>query len=387
MHKRSSCVSVSAVLLLAACGNSRSNAHAATQRVKLELLAEGLGRITDVEFVPDREGFAVVTNQDGKAALVRITQGKVAEPEATVLELDVDSRGEMGLLSLAFHPEYPTNGRLFVHYNPKSSHVTRIIEFALAPSDLGREDAKEVRMLLEVPQPSYNNHKGGELAFGPDGMLYLGLGDGGSAGDPHDNGQNRRSLLGKILRLDVDSAELVPGDNPFAKDPDTRPEIYAYGLRNPWKFSFLDDGRLIVADVGQDKYEEIDVLRAGDNLGWRLKEGFHCFSPSEGCERPELGDPVFEYGHGQGKSVTGGYLYKGSRVPLLEGRYVFGDYTSGRLWALQVPKAAGKRGSATVLGDFGINPTTFARDARGELYVGDYPTGRLYRITAIPKPD
>jgi glucose/arabinose dehydrogenase len=266
-----------------------------------------------------------------------------------------------------------------VHYNPKGKQATRLAEYELAPSRLGREPAREKRVLFEWKQP-YPNHNGGELAFGPDGKLYLGLGDGGSANDPHNYGQDLSQPLGKLLRFDVDGPALVPPDNPFVGRPGVRPEIFAYGLRNPWKISFAPDGRLIVADVGQDKYEEIDLVEKGDNLGWRRREAAHCFRPPVFCGEEGLVDPIFEYSHQLGASITGGYVYTGSALPSLRGKYLFTDFISGRLWALDLPRTRGERASARVLSVFPIQAATFGRDPQGELYLGDYPSGKLYQL-------
>ena len=362
---------------------SAGSTSADAPAVALALIVDGPELVTDMEFVPGRAREFVVTSQRGQALLFSLPEqpGALATSRGKLLELSVESSSEMGLLAIAFHPAYAENGRLFVHYNPAGARKTRLAEYRLPIDQLGSAPAVEQRVLLEVEQP-YMNHNGGELAFGPDGKLYLGLGDGGSRGDPHGNGQNRETLLGSILRLDVDRGDGVPEDNPFVDQPG-RPEIYAYGLRNPWKISFAPDGRLIVADVGQNLYEEVDIVQAGDNLGWKRREASHCFAPPTGCAQEGAIDPVFEYGRDQGGSVTGGYVYTGAAIPALRGRYVFGDFLSRRVWALALPADRSQKASSTVLGVFeGVSSAAFGRDAEGELYISDYGSGRIYKFVS-----
>jgi glucose/arabinose dehydrogenase len=234
-------------------------------------------------------------------------------------------------------------------------------------------------VLLEIRQP-YRNHNGGLNLFGPDGMLYIGMGDGGSAGDPHNNGQRLDTLLGKMLRLAVDggAAYRVPGDNPFVDRPGARAEIWAYGLRNPWRFSFdRVSGRLFVADVGQNAIEEVDIVERGGNYGWNIMEGSECYG-AQTCDKTGLRLPIAEYGHAQGCSVTGGYVYRGSRIPGLVGRYIFGDYCSGRLWTL-AEETGGRWGMAAWL-PTGLAISSFGEDQHGELYVVDH-RGAVYLLS------
>lgn len=355
---------------LAKAGSASENAP----QVALAHVLRGPPLVTDLEFVPNSTKL-VVTSQRGTAVVFELAEGRAREL-GPLLELAVDSESELGLLAVVFHPHYAENGRLFVHYNPKGEQRTRLAEFALPAARLGHEKAREKKVLIEQKQP-YRNHNGGELAFGPDGKLYLGLGDGGSRNDPHENGENLTTLLGKILRLDVDGPELVPSDNPFRGQGGARAEIYAYGLRNPWKISFAPDGRLIVADVGQNRYEEIDVVARGDNLGWSTREGAHCFDPTQGCSRDGRVDPIFEYGRELGGSVTGGFVYTGTALPALRGHYVFSDFLSRRVWALALSEGAG----ALVLGVFeAISSASFGRDADGELYMADYGSGDVFKF-------
>lgn len=360
---------------------------AGTQGLALSLVAEGFEQITDVEFLRGPGRRAVVLNKEGRAQLVDLAGAsaeKPARPSHTVFELEVDTPSELGLLALAFHPDYAENGRLFVHYNPKGKQATRLSEFQLPMAELSSGTAKETRVLFEFAQP-YTNHNGGELVFGPDGKLYWGVGDGGSAGDPQNRAQDLGLLFGKVLRLDVDADDYVPQDNPFVNRSGARPEIFAYGLRNPWKLSFTPDERLVVADVGQDKFEEIDLVRAGDNMGWRRMEGSRCFKPTTGCRQEGMVDPVFEYGRELGGSVTGGYVYTGKLLPQLRGKYVFADFLSGRMWALTLPTQEGDKADAeelAALSVLDVKTAAFGRDADGELYVSDFGAGKLYQLTA-----
>jgi glucose/arabinose dehydrogenase len=290
---------------------------------------------------------------------------------------------EAGMLGIAFHPDFDQNGQVFISYTAPSqaspanlqSRVSRFV----SNNDGASLDATSEQILLAVSQP-FENHNGGNVEFGPDGLLYIGLGDGGAAGDPQGNGQNVNTLLGKMLRIDVDSGTPygIPADNPFAGGGG-RPEIYAWGLRNPWRFSFDSaSGTLLAGDVGQDAFEEIDIIELGGNYGWRTREGAHCFSPSVGCNTAGLIDPIAEYGHDEGISVTGGYLYRGSAIASIVGQYVFTDFATGRFWAL----AAAPGGGVTrrLIAQAGHNIASFAEDASGELLAVDHFSGQVYRL-------
>ncbi len=354
--------------------------------VDLEVVARGFQENTDIQFVPGQPELAVVLQKGGTAKVTKPSAS--APPNAaeshTVLSLEVQTSSELGLLGLAFHPKFEQNGLFYLNYNPKQGKLrTRIAEWHVPPAEITTARANERRVILEVAQP-FTNHNAGQLAFGPDGFLYVGLGDGGAGGDPHDNGQNLGALLGKMLRIDIDRKDAgleyaVPPDNPFVKTGGARPEIWAYGLRNPWRYSFDPQGRLIVADVGQNLWEEVDIVGAGENLGWRLREGRHCYEPKEGCRTEGLVEPIFEYGRDLGQSITGGYVYLGKNVPALSGRYVFGDFVTGRIWSLELPA---KRAyvEARLLGEFSRSVATFGRDGAGELYVGDFVTGEILRF-------
>ncbi len=282
----------------------------------------------------------------------------------------VGSGGERGLLGLAFHPDYAVNGRFYVNYTDNGGD-TRIAEYRVG-SDPDQADQASGRTILTVDQPA-SNHNGGMLAFGPDGYLYVALGDGGGGGDTYGHGQRPSSLLGALLRIDVDAGETyaVPAGNPFVGGGGA-PEVWAYGLRNPWRFSF-DGHRLYVADVGQGSWEEIDVLTTasgGANLGWSIMEGSHCFRPSSGCDQTGLVLPVFEYGHGEGCSVTGGYVYRGTGIPELAGHYFYGDFCSGWVRSFRYT-GEGVADGWDWSADLGTiaSLTSFGTDGTGELYV------------------
>jgi glucose/arabinose dehydrogenase len=294
--------------------------------------------------------------------------------------------GEQGLLGLAFHPNFAQNGYFYVDHVADNPRRTIIARYSVSSSNINQANRSSEFVLLEVDQP-FENHKGGQIAFGPDGYLYIALGDGGSGGDPLGNGQNRKTLLGKILRIDVDSSsqELnygIPADNPFVGNTEgLREEIYAYGLRNPWRFSFDSaTGQLWVADVGQDRMEEIDIVEKGKNYGWNVMEGSLCYSPSEGCNQTGLELPVWEYGHDLGNAVTGGFVYRGSALPELVGSYIYGDYGSGRIWALQYDGVNEPTNKELV--DSGLSISSFGLDHQNELYICDY-NGKIYKLIKV----
>ena len=300
--------------------------------------------------------------------------------------------GERGLLGLAFAPDYTATGRFYIHYTNLSGD-TRVARYLADPDDPDRALAGSASPVLSVDQP-FSNHNGGHLAFGPDGMLYVGLGDGGSGGDPQNNAQDDQSLLGKMLRLDVSGASgyEIPADNPFV-DLSPLDEIWAKGLRNPWVYSFdRQTGDLWIADVGQNLLEEIDVQpggsSGGENYGWRLMEGTDCFNPPSDCNDGSLTLPIHEYPHNEPPfpcSVSGGCVYRGGQVPELYGRYLFADYCSDQIWSLTWSELGGV-GEVTELTDQ-LTPTggynhivSISEDAGGELYVVDTSAGVIYRI-------
>ena len=282
---------------------------------------------------------------------------------------------EQGLLGITFHPNYSTNRRFYLNYTRDLGvKETVIAEYQTSASDPNQADPTSERILFVENQP-FANHKAGQLAFGPDGFLYIGLGDGGSGGDPLGNGQNLFTFLGKMLRIGVDPPfayglqYAIPADNPFVGGGGL-PEIYAYGLRNPWRFSFEPGtGRLFVADVGQGNWEEIDLLQKGGNFGWNKTEGNHCYPPGSSCAMSGLVPPIVEYDHSEGIAVIGGYVYKGSAVPALANKYIFGDLT-GKIWSLTEAPANTWTRAQLLASNRMI--TSFGKDAAGEVYVVDY---------------
>ena len=295
-----------------------------------------------------------------------------------------DIRGdEEGLLGLAFHPDYESNGYFFVDYTADSPRRTVVSRFSVDADDSDVADPSSEKIILQVAQP-YANHNGGQLQFGPDGYLYIAMGDGGGAGDPQGNAQNRSTLLGAILRIDTDTGDpglnySIPEGNPFAGNTEGyREEIYAYGLRNPWRFSFDNaTGDLWAADVGQNTIEEIDTIEAGGNYGWNIKEGTSCYSPATGCNSSGLIDPVFEYDHSLGRSVTGGFVYRGQSTFALFGLYIYADYISGRIWSLNY--SVGAVVENRELFDTNLFISSFGIDDQNELYFLAFD-GKVYTI-------
>jgi glucose/arabinose dehydrogenase len=362
---------LSALLLSCLMAVSATGAGA-QDGLRLEPVVEDLERPVFVGHAGDGSGRLFVVEQAGRILIVN--QENLLEPPFLDIAEDVSSGGERGLLGLAFHPQFADNGRYFVHYTRAEDGASVIAEFRVSRDPNRSRPAG--RALLTVSQP-FANHNGGMIAFGPDGFLYIALGDGGSAGDPDNRAQDPDVLLGKILRIDVDGRRpyAIPPDNPFVAGGG-RPEIYALGLRNPWRFSFdRERGRMYVGDVGQGQREEIDIVRLGGNYGWRVLEGSHCFEPPEGCDRRGLKLPRTEYGHGRGRcAVTGGYVYRGRNVPSLARTYVFGDYCSGEIFGLV-------RRERSLLLDTDLSITSFGEDEAGELYVVDHG-GAIFRIEA-----
>ena len=309
----------------------------------------------------------------------RILTFKEGDASATVF-LDirdhVEFGGEKGLLGFAFAPNFAQSGVFFLDYTRGGPLRTEITSFT---SNGVIADKSSEAVLLEISQP-FDNHNGGQLAFGPDGYLYIGMGDGGSGGDPMRNGQNKNVLLAKLLRIDVSDRTRYksPPDNPFAGGGG-RPEIYAYGLRNPWRFSFdTDTGVLFLADVGQDNYEEVDIVSKGANFGWNIMEGLHCYNASR-CDMTGLTLPIVEYDHSFGCSVTGGFVYHGAATDL-RGVYLYGDYCSGRIWGLRY--GSGRVLAQTQVTTSGFSIGSFAQDRAGEVYVLQYAgSGGFYKVT------
>jgi glucose/arabinose dehydrogenase len=347
------------------------------------LVARGLSSPLDLQTAPGDRSRLFVVEQPGRIRIIR--DGALVGTPFLDVSARISAGGERGLLGLAFHPGYAQNGRFFVNYTDRNGD-THIAEFRGGPGT-DTADAASERLILFVAQP-FSNHNGGGLAFGRDGMLYIGLGDGGSGGDPFRNGQNLGAHLGKMLRIDVDRGNpySIPTDNPFVSTSGARGEIWAYGLRNPWRFAFdRTTGDLFIADVGQGDWEEIDVglasRRGGENYGWNVTEGAHCFSPPSGCDMAGLTLPVVEYDHGEGCSVTGGVVYRGCRLPGYQGTYFYSDYCSAfvRSFRLDGGRAVDPRDWTVALGRGLDRPTSFGVDADGEAYIVDQD-GEVYRI-------
>jgi len=372
----------SLIAVLAACSGESPRRPPPPSSIALQDAFAGLRFQAPLQVlqVPGETRFVVVE----KRGTVQAVTGTAAAQF-----LDIRSRvnsmpGEAGLLGFAFHPRWAQNRQVFVNYTAPSAASpanlkTTISRFTSTDGGATLDPASE-QVLLTVEQP-FENHNGGGVVFGPDGLLYLGLGDGGSGGDPLGNAQNVSVILGKLLRIDVDSGVPygIPPSNPFAAGGGSA-EVYAYGLRNPWRFSFdRATGALWLADVGQGAWEEVDVIQAGMNYGWNRREGAHCYPPGTvSCAGPFI-DPVAEYSHAEGASITGGYVYRGSALPHLAGQYVYGDFGSGRIWAVPAagPYTPVQVGQGNAISSFG-------EDAQGELYVVDLVGGQVSRLVAAP---
>ncbi|MBI2764769.1 MAG: PQQ-dependent sugar dehydrogenase [Chloroflexi bacterium] len=355
--------------------------------VTLETFATGFKRPTFVTNAGDGSGRIFVVEKSGTIRLIQ--DGKAAStPFLDISDRVLSTGSEQGLLGLAFHPKFKDNGRFFVTYTARDAANT-LAEYRVSAADPSRADPSTARILLAIPD-KYPNHNGGMIAFGPGGYLYYGTGDGGGGGDPDGNGQDLNALLGKLLRLDVDSSQSpygIPASNPLAARAGARPEVWAYGLRNPWRFSFdRQTNDLWVADVGQDLYEEIDfqpaASKGGENYGWNIVEGAHCYEPSSGCDQGGLVLPVLEYGHDAGEcSVTGGYVYRGAAYPQLAGVYYFTDYCQGDLRALYRDGATLK---SIVVGKTAGFISSFGEDEAGEIYLAGDQDGTIYHLKPAP---
>ena len=357
-----------------------------------QTVVSGLAQPVFVTHAGDGSGRLFVLERAGRIRVINTSGALVPTAFLNITALVGDSGGEQGLLGLAFHPGYETNGRFYVAYTENGGSV--VLARYTVSTDPNVANPASASVLLTIAKPAAN-HNGGMLAFGPDGYLYMSVGDGGGSGDPGNNGQSRTTLLGKILRLDVESASpyAIPADNPFVGDPDpsVRQEIWAYGLRNPWRFSFdTARGDLYIGDVGQGTREEIDFESAGSpggrNYGWRVMEGSLCFNPSTGCDTTGLILPVAEYDTHAGGScaVTGGYIYRGNLSAQMAGVYLYGDYCSGRIWGLSQPSAGAWSSSEIV--DSAYTISSFGEDEAGELYLTDYAGGTVVRIIGPEAP-
>lgn len=375
---------------LAGCIRSNDTASNSPSPAPLKLvltpIATGLSKPVGFQVPNDTSNRYFVVQQAGTIRI--IANGNLLPGNFLDLQSKVNFDAlEMGLLGMAFHPNFGQNSKFYVHYDRMNGGLQSVIaEYKVSALDPNQADPASERIVLTVDQP-FTNHKGGQIAFGPDGYLYIGLGDGGDESDPQGNGQSLQTLLGKILRIDVDHMDAglqyaIPLDNPFAAGAEGLPEIWAYGLRNPWRFSFdTSTGRLFVADVGQARFEEIDLVQKGDNLGWNILEGGHCFAPltpPSSCDTTGLTFPIFEYDHSEGSAVIGGYVYKGGAISKLAGTYIFGDLSGGRIWGLtEGPVGTWTR---TLLLSTTFAMSSFGQDAVGEIYVLDYSDGRVLKL-------
>ncbi|MCX6125923.1 MAG: PQQ-dependent sugar dehydrogenase [Proteobacteria bacterium] len=349
--------------------------------VKLKLVASGLAGPTDFVPVPDTEDLAVVLTKNGHAYLINLGDGG----KKNFFKVNVATDSEQGLLGMVFHPKFKFNRRFYLNYTPRGTpSYNRVAGWIWPVGGIPHEE----RVLIDVPDP-YPNHNGGQLAFGPDGYLYVGYGDGGWMNDPGRNGQNLKTLLGSMARIDVDEGASesrpygIPKDNPFLNKPGARPEIWAYGLRNPWRYSFSARGQLVVGDVGQDAHEEVTYLASGDNAGWSIFEGNNCHEENTGCSRAGMRFPITTYGRDDGQSITGGYEAADDRIPTLKGNYVFGDFVFGRILAMELPEQVTgtvDRDELKSLGKFDVQISSFGRDQLGRVYVAAFNHGALYRI-------
>lgn len=340
------------LLMLASVGSA--------EQIKFERVFSGLKlqQPVDLRFAPGDDKHLYLVQRTGKILKIdRRTDGSRFSVFVDITKKITSKSSEQGLLGLAFDPRYSENGQYYLYYTDLNGHVTISRFFS---------DGRSLQRLLKVRQP-YGNHNGGAIVFGRDGRLYLGVGDGGWAGDPHNHGQNKRTLLGSIVRLDV------------RKPGKPKPEVFAYGLRNPWRMSFdSQTGELWAADVGQNKYEEVHIIKQGGNYGWNILEGSHCFRPATGCRKRGLELPVFEYSHSEGQSITGGHVYRGRSIPELVGWYVVGDFVSGRIW--KVKKTPSGRGVGEELFDTRYMISTFGVDQEKELYFVAYNRGEIYKF-------
>ena len=357
------------------------------QEIALRQIASGISDPTDIQSPPDGTGRLFFVQQAG---LIRVFRNDtvLAQPFLDI-RARISAGGERGLLGLAFSPAYASSGRFFVNYTNLAGN-TVIAQYRVSVNPDVADPASEI-ILLTIAQP-FPNHNGGHLRFGPDGYLYIGMGDGGSGGDPQNNGQRLDSLLGKLLRVDVESSPgqlLIPSQNPFVNRAGARGEIWSFGLRNPWGFSFdRANHDLYIADVGQDSYEEVNyqpaASRGGENYGWRTMEGLHCYNAAS-CDMQGLTLPVVEYGQSStmGCSVIGGFVYRGKAWPGLRGTYVYGDYCSGKIWGLE---RHGTVWTNQLLLNSGTIITVFGEDQAGELYVGDARNSAIHRIEGSLAP-
>ena len=366
--------------------DSTSSTNTGTLAAKVVNAYPKLTFSSPVEYTYANDGTnrVFVIEQEGK---IRVFENDANTATAgTYLDIrnKVASGGEMGLLGLAFHPDFKQNGFFYVNYTKNNPRETIVSRFKASSANASQVDPASEVILFRFAQP-YSNHNGGKVLFGPDGFLYVSTGDGGSGGDPQNNGQNKSSWLGKILRVDVNSTQKghygIPADNPFkGNNKGYREEIFAYGLRNPWRISFDDEGRLWAGDVGQNKIEEVDIITKGGNYGWRVKEANADFNAKDNTvNEAELIPPVYQYSHSNGDiSITGGVVYRGSANPSLRGKYIFADYASGRIWAL-TPNGTKTATAQELMAQAGAI-SAFGEDQKKEIHLCDLGTGKILKL-------
>ncbi len=368
------------------CGSSGNSGPSVPTAISTQVVVSGLNSPLDLEQAGDNSGRLFVVEQGGTIKIIQ--NGSVLSAPFLDISSKVINQDEMGLLGVTFHPSFSANGKFYVNYvrNNAGQFQSVISEFLVSAANANQADPTSERILLTVDQVSnFTNHKAGQLAFGADGFLYFGLGDGGSGGDPFGHGQSTQILLGKMMRIDVNSTSpgkqyAIPPDNPFVAGGGL-PEIYAFGFRNPWRFSFdRPSGRLFVADVGQDSFEEIDIVQKGGNYGWNTMEGDHCFNPPSGCNMTGLSLPIIEIPHPEAEAVIGGFIYHGTALTGMQGMYIFGDL-NGKIWSLT--EGPPNTFTRTELATENFNISSFGQDAAGELYVVDISGGRVLKL--VPK--
>jgi glucose/arabinose dehydrogenase len=373
------------IAYMSACtGNDSSSTVTEIPQISLLKIAGGFTGPVHVTHAGDGSGRLFVVEKQGVIRIIR--NGVVLDtPFLDISGIVKSVGGEQGLFSAAFSPDFAVNGRFYVDYTGFGGTIgDTVVARYRSSADQDSADPASAEQLLTVSQP-FENHNGGQLAFGPDGYLYIGKGDGGSGGDPLGNAQAPGTLLGKMLRIDVESGAIpyaIPEDNPFVNEPGFLPEIWALGLRNPWRFSFDRElGDLYIADVGQDSFEEVNVQSrvspGGENYGWNIMEGLHCFLAAD-CDQAGLALPAAVYSHGAGEcSITGGFVYRGQEFSGLQGVYLYGDLCSGKIWGL---RSVGDAWENKLVLDSELTISTFGEDEEGNLFVADFTAGDIYKI-------
>jgi glucose/arabinose dehydrogenase len=370
-------------IVFVSCGGGSRQAAVTLERVFAGLAFDH--PVAMVQPPSDRSTWYVI-EKAGMVFMFDNSDSVMSTTESLDIRSAVDDAGEGGLLGIAFHPSYSGSGDVFLYYTATGPDistplVSRISRFHAGSDGLIAPSSESV--ILSIKQPALN-HNGGDIKFGPDGYLYIALGDGGGGGDPFGNSQDTGTLLGSILRIDVDgdAPYTIPAGNVFASSATDAPEIFAWGLRNPWRFSFDEHtGDLWAGDVGQGDWEEIDFVVTGGNYGWNVMEGTHCYPPGTACESTGFVAPVFVYGRSEGYSVTGGYVYRGAGMSGYFGHYIFADWGSGKFWSFDTSFSSP---AAVELADTGLRPVSFAQDENLELYVLDYSGGGIYRLIKSP---